>query len=270
MSLSPIVVLVLFALSAGGFARYGPDPQLVITILYDNQPYEPGLTTGWGFAAFVERGGNALLFDTGGDGAILLANAAALDVDLARARAVVLSHPHGDHTGGLAALLESGLRPVVYVTPSFPASFKREVRRSTRLVELGPGDRVAPGVHTTGELGGSIPEQALVIETDSGLVVLTGCAHPGITTVVAEAKAQQNGDVRLVMGGFHLRHESPAEVDAVVRRLRELGVQRVAPTHCTGDAAIARFRAAWGSAFLEAGVGRVVRIGGEVGAESRP
>jgi 7,8-dihydropterin-6-yl-methyl-4-(beta-D-ribofuranosyl)aminobenzene 5'-phosphate synthase len=233
---------------------------IMITILYDNRPHRADLATGWGFAAFVERGDDVVLFDTGGDGPTLTANAAALGVDLPRARAVVLSHPHRDHTGGLMALLERGSRPTVYVAPSFPEASRAPIRRVTRLVEAGPGEVVAPDMTSTGQVDGNVPEQGMVIGTARGLVILTGCAHPGVTAMVAAAKAVRGGPVDLVLGGFHLREKTVTAIDAVIDKLRELGVRRVAPTHCTGDEAIARFRLAYGPDFVEVGVGRFLRL----------
>jgi 7,8-dihydropterin-6-yl-methyl-4-(beta-D-ribofuranosyl)aminobenzene 5'-phosphate synthase len=261
-------MLVQMTLLAAAIAQIaGPpgsghrDPPVRITVLYDNRSHRADLSTGWGFAAFVERGTEVVLFDTGGDGPTLLANAAKLGLDLTRASAVVLSHPHNDHTGGLAALLDGKFRPTVYVSPSFPESAKGEIRRATRLVEAGPGEAVAPGMILTGEVAGDVREQGLIVETPRGFVVLTGCAHPGVTAMVAAVKAVKSGSVDLVLGGFHLLRSSPADVEAVILRLRELGVRRVAPTHCTGDDAIARFRAAYGDDFVEAGVGQVLLLG---------
>jgi len=76
-----------------------------IIIVYDNRTLDPNLTSGWGFACLV---GDDLLFDTGGDGRTLLSNMAQMGIDPAGIRTVVLSHAHGDHTGGLGALLGTG------------------------------------------------------------------------------------------------------------------------------------------------------------------
>jgi 7,8-dihydropterin-6-yl-methyl-4-(beta-D-ribofuranosyl)aminobenzene 5'-phosphate synthase len=58
----------------------------------------------WGFAALVEADGRRLLFDTGARPDTVLVNARELGVDLSNVTDVVLSHHHGDHTGGLLAL----------------------------------------------------------------------------------------------------------------------------------------------------------------------
>ncbi len=93
------------------------------------------------------------------------------------------------------------------------------------------------GTHTTGELGSPIREQALAPKTPRGLVVITGCAHPGIATLVRQAKTELGDDVHLALGGFHLGGASAAQIAATIAELQELGVQRIAPSHCTGDAA---------------------------------
>ena len=77
---------------------------------------------------------------------------------------------------------------------------------------------IAEGLFTTGEMGRNIPEQSLVITTESGLVVITGCAHPGIVAIVEQARQMFEEPVRLVLGGFHL--ESKAEIDAILRDFR--------------------------------------------------
>jgi 7,8-dihydropterin-6-yl-methyl-4-(beta-D-ribofuranosyl)aminobenzene 5'-phosphate synthase len=219
------------------------------------------LRTDWGFACLVETSGTIVLFDTGGKGEILLDNMAKLGFDSQEVDVVVLSHIHGDHTGGLMKLLETGVKPVVYVPASFPASFKDSVRALTDLVEVTDAMEILPGVYTTGEVRSSVVEQALVVETEKGLVVVTGCAHPGIVEMVRRAKEAVGDDVALVMGGFHLGGASEAQLDAIIADLRELGVQQVAPSHCTGDRAREVFAEAYGDDCTLSGVGHVFVIG---------
>lgn len=235
---------------------------MTFTLVYDNNPYDPALRTAWGFACWVETSELSVLFDTGGDGVILLGNMAQLGLDPQAIDAVVLSHAHADHTGGLAALLDTGARPVVYVPASFPASFKADVRARTDLVEVTDPAEILPGIHVTGEVGASIVEQALVVETGDGLVVVTGCAHPGIVEIVRRAKEVVAGEVTLAMGGFHLKDTGQAEIEGVIADLHGLGVRRVAPCHCTGDLARQMFADAFGTDCTLAGVGQVFVVGG--------
>lgn len=149
-----------------------------LAVVYDNNDYDLTLRTAWGFAWWVEAGEATVLFDTGGDGPTLLGNMAKLDLNPRVIDAVVLLHAHGDHTGGLAGLLDTGDRPTVYVPAAFPASFKTDVSARTDLVEVTGSMEILPGVYTTGQVGSGIVEQALVAETGAGPVIVTGCAHP--------------------------------------------------------------------------------------------
>jgi len=231
---------------------------LRITIVYDNTTYDTRLKAAWGFAALIEYGGRTLLFDTGGDAPTLLGNMELLGIDPAGIEIVALSHIHGDHVGGLDGLLQTGARPVVYAPPSFPADFKRQVEALTELVEVEPGQEIAGGIFTTGEMFGmGIAEQALMIPTEGGLVVITGCAHPGIVNIVERAKELFGGPVRLVMGGFHLGSMSAGGIETILADFRRLGVQQVSPVHCTGEKAIAMFAQEYGDDYIQGGAGRV-------------
>jgi 7,8-dihydropterin-6-yl-methyl-4-(beta-D-ribofuranosyl)aminobenzene 5'-phosphate synthase len=248
---------------------------VTFTIAYDNNAYDApptstpalaALRTSWGFACWVETAQTTVLFDTGGDGATLMNNLKYLDLDPRAIDAVVLSHARSDHTGGLMALLGTGIKPTVYVPASFSAAFKRDVGLLTDVEEVTEAATIAPGIHTTGQVGSSIIEQALGVETEQGLVVVTGCAHPGVVEMVRRAKVAaakapgapgvSTGDhVALVMGGFHLGSASRARVEGIVADFRDLGVQRVAPCHCTGDQARQLFADAFGADCVLAGVG---------------
>jgi len=234
--------------------------EVIITVVYDNNAYDPRLQTSWGFGCVIERDGTAVLFDTGGDGAILLSNMAALGFDPRVVDIVVLSHIHGDHTGGLGDLLDMGVRPTVYVPKSFPASLKTQVEAMTTLQEVAGPQEILPGIYTTGQMGTNPVEQALVIETSQGLVVITGCAHPGIVEMVRRAGQIGESGVYLVLGGFHLGGVSSHRVADIIAAFREMGVQKVAPCHCTGDQAVSMFAAEYGEDFIQNGVGRVLEI----------
>jgi len=229
-----------------------------ITIVYDNKTLDPNLTSGWGFSCLVD---DDLLFDTGADGRTLLSNMARMGIDPARIGMVVLSHAHGDHTGGLGELLGTGVRPTVYVPHSFPTRFKEDVRSLTTLVEVQGPVEIQPGIYTTGQVGRGLVEQALTLETEYGLVVITGCAHPGVVKMVRSAKDSFGGKVYLVMGGFHLGGRSQRRVKGIIADFRQLGVQKVVPCHCTGDQAIGLFAEEYGDDFIKAGVGLALDIG---------
>jgi 7,8-dihydropterin-6-yl-methyl-4-(beta-D-ribofuranosyl)aminobenzene 5'-phosphate synthase len=229
---------------------------VTLTIVYDNLPFDARLKTAWGFACLIETGQTTVLFDTGSDGPTLMSNLSVLDIDPRRIDAVVLSHVHNDHTGGLDALLAVNDVATVFVPRSFPDEFKTRVSKRAPVIQVREPMTIAEMIRTTGEIDGAIIEQALIVQTNKGLVVITGCAHPGIVEMVRRARAY--GEVYLAMGGFHLGDASAREIEAIIADLKRLGVRQVAPCHCTGDEAIQQFRAAFSADFIQAGVGAVL------------
>jgi 7,8-dihydropterin-6-yl-methyl-4-(beta-D-ribofuranosyl)aminobenzene 5'-phosphate synthase len=238
-----------------------PDTQVItITIVYDNYLVDERLRSDWGFSALIQYGDHTLLFDTGGNGLILLQNMRILGIDLLQIDGVVLSHAHDDHTGGLMSLLNTGVKPTVYLLSSFPASFKRQTEQYTQVNEVLPGQIFTDGVWTTGDVGGSIPEQSLVIQTVQGLVIITGCAHPGIVNILEHVHDMNSAPLYLVLGGFHLGGKSEAEINAIVQEFRRMEVVHAAPCHCSGDLAIEKFATEYGSDYVKVGVGSILRF----------
>ncbi len=237
-----------------------PSPTVVVlTVLYDNNSADARLTTAWGFACLIQTADVTILFDTGGDGTILLHNMAALSIDPAAIDAVVLSHNHSDHTGGLEALLQANDHLTIYAPQSFADHIRSRAGPRADVVGVGSPTRLFDRMHTTGEIGGAIPEQSLIIEAAHGLVVLTGCAHPGIVAIAERASSQ--GEIDLLVGGFHLKDHSPGQITSVVSSLGALGVRQVAPCHCTGAPARSEFEAVFGPGFIPCGAGTVITIG---------
>jgi 7,8-dihydropterin-6-yl-methyl-4-(beta-D-ribofuranosyl)aminobenzene 5'-phosphate synthase len=235
---------------------------VTITVVFDNNAYQPGLETAWGFACVVQRSDRSILFDTGGDGRMLLANMAALGFDPDDLDTIVLSHAHADHTGGLDALLKANPDVTVYLPQAFLTTFKDRVRAvAAQVVEVTEPMEIAPGLWSTGQMGDSIIEQGLVVQTGSGLAVITGCAHPGIVEMVRKAREVGKGNISLLMGGFHLSSASTATVQQVASGLDDLGIARVAPCHCTGADAVALLATAFGERYQRCGVGLVLREG---------
>lgn len=240
--------------------RVTPMPEsdiLTITILYDNHAYDTRLKTAWGFSALIEYHDHVLLFDTGGDGPTLMDNMRILRIDPTRIKSVVLSHIHGDHIGGLDDLLKSGVHPVIYLPPSFPNDLKNQVSRTAEVIEVTRGIKISEDIYSTGEMGRSIREQSLIIDTAQGLVVVTGCAHPGIVEIVDQAHGMFAKPVNLVLGGFHLGSKNKNEIGTILQDFRRIGVQQVAPSHCTGERAIAMFAEEYGEDYIQAGAGKV-------------
>lgn len=246
--------------TAGGTIRAGQD-QIRLHVVFNNLPYKAGLQASWGFACLIEGLDKTVLFDTGGNGDILLSNMQRLGLNTEVIEAVVLSHIHGDHTGGLDTFLVRNPDVTVFMPESFPASFRQEVKRLGAAIETVAGPRqLLNSVHSTGEMNHGIKEQALILDTPRGLVVITGCAHPNVADMAKQAQAYLGKNTYLLMGGFHLGGRSDSDIRAIIQRLKTLGVEKVAPSHCTGDNAIRLFRDAWQDDFVEGGLGAVIEV----------
>jgi 7,8-dihydropterin-6-yl-methyl-4-(beta-D-ribofuranosyl)aminobenzene 5'-phosphate synthase len=266
-----------------------------ITVLYDAFGPSADLEQDWGFAALIEYGGRRILFDTGNDAAIFARNAQRLGVDLTRLDGAVISHRHGDHTSGLSHLIE--VNPGVTIwAPREGAFFKStppreflapepELPRSLRYFNGGAPPRwvagtpwpdgnfaietstteIVPGffvITTTSQKPGTLEmnEVSLVIRTPQGLVVVVGCAHPGVEVILTEA-AKIDPTLYAVVGGFHLVLTPRDEVERVANDLHDrLKVQRVAPGHCTSELGFAILRNRFRDRFDQAGLGAVLTL----------
>ncbi len=196
-----------------------------LTIVYDNETTRKDLTPAWGFACVIEAG-KKILFDTGWDGNILLSNMRALGHKPEDIDAVVLSHWHWDHIGGLPTVLAETEGIEVIVPDSFSKHLRQEISRNHKLRVVKKPEMLFDGVYSTGELEGhfgdiKIGEQSLAVETSKGLVVVAGCSHPSVEKILKASRLF--GDVYGIVGGFHGFDKYEA--------LKDLSL--IVPTHCT-------------------------------------
>jgi len=228
-----------------------------ITVLYDNYTLTEGLRTDWGFACMIKGMEKNILFDTGTNGSLLLENMDKLQVRAQDVDLVAISHNHLDHTGGLSSFLGRNSNVSVYLPPSASGAVPTtEATGASAQIVTGPM-QICEGVHLTGPMSGPAVEQALVLETPKGLVVATGCAHPGIVNMIKQAKQMLNKDVYFVFGGFHLLNYSDSQLTSTIQQFQELGVHKVGATHCTGPRAIELFKQQYGADFVPIGVGQI-------------
>ena len=259
--LSGSILFLSHGLPAEGATLKNGNSLLRLTVLFNNVPGRADLEAAWGFSCLIEGFEGAILFDTGGSGEILLSNMRRLGLGQVNIHTVVLSHIHGDHTGGLWTFLNHDPEVTVYVPDSFPESFleKAESLGAVPVPVSGPR-KLMDGVHLTGRMGFAVKEQALILESREGLVVVTGCAHPNVADMAQRAADLFDKNIYLLIGGFHLGGAGDEKVERIIARLKGMGVKKVAPSHCTGDRAIRMFRKAWGDDFLDGGLGAVIEI----------
>ena len=189
-----------------------------LKILYDNEAKKP-LVSSWGFSAFIEGEKENVLFDTGDKGGVLKNNMDEMGIEVDSVDKIVISHEHHDHTGGLFDILDDSME--VYLLKAFSKRFKDKVKRKGRLVEVEDTQDISEDIKTTGKIGSSIVEQSLLLDYKGGYIVLTGCAHPGLSKILKEAS--RYGDIKGAVGGFH-------GFDKLVE-LDDLSI--IVPCHCT-------------------------------------
>ena len=127
-----------------------------LKILYDNEAVG-GFRMGCGFSCLVRD--KNILFDTGADVDTLLLNMRKFTINPKNIEKIVLSHEHGDHTGGIR-VLDYCEQVEVFVPRSFSSRFKGRLAShpNVSLNEIDEAKEIDEGVCTTGELGRFIKE----------------------------------------------------------------------------------------------------------------
>jgi 7,8-dihydropterin-6-yl-methyl-4-(beta-D-ribofuranosyl)aminobenzene 5'-phosphate synthase len=304
---SPLIVLLAgcAATSAPEMAAYQDSQKAQITVLYDAFGKTSAMQKDWGYAALIEYGGKRILFDTGDNPDILAQNAKAKGVDLSKLDFVIMSHRHGDHMGGMSYLLSVNPKVKIYAPKenfgvygfSLPSKFYRKDEAlppeqryydgaPPEIMKFGsawPGanfelidktTEIAPGIHlialvsdkpTTLEL----KELSLAIDTPDGIVIVVGCAHPGIDKIV-EAAAAINKHIHFIAGGFHLVVAKDPDIEKIATALHNTyRVDYIAPGHCTGEPTFAALKQAFGDHDLYAGLGTRITLGPDVRSAAR-
>ncbi len=260
-----------------------------LTILCDNTvPACPGLIGEHGFACHIATNGRQYLFDTG-NGLGILNNAERCNIDLTDLDAILLSHGHWDHCGGLIPLLKirQGRSIPVYAHPaifdekvSYANSTERTIGAGFNRAEAEAAGakfylsadpvELPGGVIFSGEIprtfdpqaentlcyrqaGSLIPDpllddQSLYLQSDSGLVILCGCAHAGVRNILTHALyLTDTNKLHALIGGLHLAFKNDEQLSLILNDLKQHELQLIATSHCTGHEAINQLKSALGS-----------------------
>lgn len=242
-------------------ATSGITKPVAVRVIYDNYVHTPGMTADWGYSILIEGTDKTVLFDTGTRPGVFESNFSKMELDASEIDAIVLSHEHRDHTGGISAFakMKTGI-PVI-----MPHAFQKSFKQSMTGLGLKPlmvrePAAICNHLYTSGVFDFPLAEQALVLDTKEGLVVMTGCSHPGIIKMLKDIRSSFNKNVYMVFGGFHLMNKSDDEMDAIIAEMKSLGVVKCGATHCTGDRQIDIIRDKFGDGFVELGVGNTLVI----------
>jgi 7,8-dihydropterin-6-yl-methyl-4-(beta-D-ribofuranosyl)aminobenzene 5'-phosphate synthase len=209
----------------------------------------------WGISYLID---DDLLFDTFGNPDIFIQNLTSLNTNLSKINHIIISHNHWDHISGLWQIIYKFKNLNVYVCSNFENDVKEKIKNyGANLIEVKGILKIKDGVYTTGEIKGSykdnvIFEQSLVIETEKGLIVLTGCSHPGIINILKKVKENfPDKNIFSVIGGFHLLNKKSSEIEYIVDEFKRMGIKKVGPTHCSGRLAEEIFKKRYGEDFIK-------------------
>ncbi len=225
-----------------------------VQILFDNYNRNfPELRSLWGFSAYFKEYG--LLFDTGSNGRALLENMQAFSVDVQEIKYLFISHSQWDHIGGLDSILELNPNITLFVPRSLSKHLIADLKTLAKeVVVISKPQKLFANCYSTGILGDDMPEQSLIIDGEKPVVV-TGCGHFGVENITKAATSYLGKNIDMCVGGFHLMRSTKKEIEDTIYSLKEMGVTRVCPTHCSGNEAIQMFEEAFAKTYIEGGLG---------------
>jgi 7,8-dihydropterin-6-yl-methyl-4-(beta-D-ribofuranosyl)aminobenzene 5'-phosphate synthase len=267
-----------------------------ITVLVDNKTSRADLIAEHGLSLWIEYKEKRILFDTGQSNAVIK-NAKQLGVDLARTDAIVISHGHYDHTGGLSAVLDIAAKAKIYLHPA--AIEAKFIRKASGVKLIGMSDsakkaiqgrhviwtvtpaKLFSGMAVTGQVprisnfedvGGIfyldencqkvdelLDDQTLFIESAMGLIMVLGCAHSGaVNTIEYISKLTVRKKIHAVIGGMHLMNANRTRIANTINAFGRYDIQKIVPLHCTGQDAMEKLKNAFGNKYMSWGAGEQI------------
>ena len=275
--------------------------KLKITTLVDNIAFPGSrFWAEHGLSFLIEADGEKILFDTGQSAEVIAHNLEGLKEDLDDLNYVVLSHGHYDHTGGLKEIAERTDNASVFAHPSafddkyvkreenykhIGVPFKKdELEKKLRFCLNEHDTEIIEGIRTTGQIprittfehvpdryyikknnryinDNIVDDQALIIKTRKGILVLLGCAHSGVVNTLYQVKEiTGKGKLWGLVGGTHLWGAKEDQLYETAKAFKEFNIQTIGLSHCSGINAFFYFSSVSGEKVYLDSTGSVIEI----------
>jgi len=272
----------------------------ITCIVNNTAKKDSGLRSEHGLAFWIEIGSSGMLFDAGQTEAVLSHNMAMLGLKGQKVKAVVFSHAHYDHTGGLEAVLSGNTDLTIYAhTDIFrPRYSLREGKYQSIGLSLTQADlasraklslshtptEILPDLWTTGEILERLEPEgrsthhfividetwqpdpyrddlSLVLKTQKGLVVICGCCHAGLLNTLFHVQKMFKRPIIAVLGGTHLVNADDMYLEHVIDVFQDRCKHiKFYLNHCTGERAFQKLKSVFGSQVKACPAGTIIHF----------
>jgi 7,8-dihydropterin-6-yl-methyl-4-(beta-D-ribofuranosyl)aminobenzene 5'-phosphate synthase len=230
-----------------------------ITVISDDKVLRKDLIAKHSLSILVQHEFTYALFDMGVDERVLEHNARVLEVPLDLVDYVIVSHEHTPHYGGYKYISQEAPFTDVYIPYGSMESLGRLLLASgLKPREVVKWTSIEKDVYLATPYYGPPYEQFLVIRHEKGLVVFSGCLHPGVE-VIRDIVNKAQSKIYAVIGGFHLKNAPLEVVEGAISALRELKPELIIPLHCSGEAFVDKLEKI-GLHVITGGAGLVLEI----------
>ena len=238
-----------------------------ITTIIDNHVPSSPFYGEHGLSILIEHEDRKIMMDVG-QSHLFAENAKNIGINIAEVTDLILSHGHYDHTSGLKTFFDLNSKANIYMHPDglknklnvdkyigIPIYLKETLAKKATMITK--NTEIAKNIYIitnttiydkdlTNFNNMYVKENEIsVIDTfedelfiaiikDNQVSVLTGCAHRGITNILKTAKNLFNLPINLVFGGLHLRSSGENRRQSIIKKINDIGINKIITNHCTG------------------------------------
>ncbi len=240
-----------------------------ITFIYENSLAIKGLKHGFGFSCLIEDRDKKILFDIGGNKEAFFYNIQKLKINLNSITHLIFSHQHWDHTSGFTEVVKKlNDKCLIYIPFKFNKNLLNQIPLNRVLIKTRNIRQICKNFSLIVLKGSSLVlkeffsvyEQSLIIQSPKGLIIITGCAHPGIIKILENIKKEFKEEIYCVIGGFHLTRSFEKNIIHIIDNFNMLNIKNVVPCHCSGKKALKLFEERFINKTYNIGTGSVINI----------